>query len=387
MLIPINSDAPLYHWPIATVGIVVFTTAFSIFMWSVSPETFDEWILVYGNGIHPLQWFTSICMHGDFGHLLGNMIFLLPFGLLVEGKIGWWRFLLLYLAIGVGESAFEQIVMLGMSSAPGSLGASSALFGLVVVTMLWAPKNDMTCLFIWLPYVRTLDIPITYLAMFYVGWEGLMLLLDGFAIRTAALHLMGALMGGVLGIAFLKLKWVDCEGWDLLSVMSGNDAGAVRTREMIGGAEQDKVQEVNQTMELKREAQRQAALEQFLTLLKSGNAVAANTFYLKASETYGTLELSAAQFMHLGKGLLDAKQYDDCIAAWLEYLKLESSAPIKLRLKLAQLLVDHTARPATALEVLAGIPADPLPDNLEPIRVQLTTKANDQLEDAELELE
>ena len=214
-----------------------------------------------------------------------------------------------------------------------------------------------------------------------------MFLFDEFKIATAALHLMGVLMGAVIGLLFLKFKWVDCEGWDLISIMTGNDAAAVRTREMIGGAETVKVKQVNQTVERKQEEQRQAAMEQFNTLLTAGNAVAANTFYQKASETYGTLTLTAAQFMHLGKGLLDAKDYDGCIATWLEYVKFEPAAPVKLRLKLAQLLIDHAACPASALEVLAGIPSNPLPDNLEPIRQQLAKKAKDQLEDAELELE
>ena len=83
------------------------------------------------------------------------MIFLIPFGLLVEGKIGWWKFLLLYFGIGMSECAIEQPLMLGFSltpeqieyleyagrsAIPGSVGASSAIFGLVVVTMLWHPR-------------------------------------------------------------------------------------------------------------------------------------------------------------------------------------------------------------------------------------------------------
>ena len=41
------------------------------------------------------------------------MIFLWGFGLVVEGKLGWWKYLLVYLGIGVTQCALEQTVMLG----------------------------------------------------------------------------------------------------------------------------------------------------------------------------------------------------------------------------------------------------------------------------------
>lgn len=387
MLLPINSDAPLYHWPIATVGLILANCAFSYFMWQLDQETAFEWILTYGHGFHPLQWITSNFMHGDFGHLFGNMIFLLPFGLLVEGKVGWWKFLLLYLGIGVSQAALQQLLMLGEMNIPGSLGASSAIFGIVVVTVFWAPKNDMTCLLLVLPYVRTLDIPITVLVGFYVGWEVLMFSLDGFMVETAALHLLGAIMGGIAGFLFLKFKWVDCEGWDLLSVMTGNHAAAIATRERVGGPDPKKRAADEQAERERVQRRKQDVALQIQKLLQAGQPLPAFILYKKMTDTLGDLGLSAAQLLQLGKGLLDAKQIPECIAAWLAYLKVEAGPAVKLRLKLAQLLIERAGRPATALEVLAGISSAPLPAEFEVYRKQLLAKANAQLEDAELELE
>lgn len=387
MLIPINSDAPLYHLPIATICLVMVNCAFSIFMWDVEPETFEVWILQYGDGFHPLQWVTSNFMHGDYGHLIGNMVFLLPFGLLVEGKIGWWKFLLLYLGIGISQACLQQLFMLGEEYVPGSLGASAAIFGIVVVTVLWAPKNDMTCLLFIFPIVRTLDIPITVLVGFYLGWEVFMFTLDGFSIQTAALHLLGAIMGGVAGILFLKFRWVDCEGWDLLSVMAGNHAAAKATRKNVNKPDLKKKLAAEQTQRNVAVKKRQEAAELIQKLLQEGQLVPAFNFYSKLTATLGELPLSAPALLQLGKGLLDAERVNDCITVWLAYLKVETAPAIKVRLKLAQLLIDNASRPATALEILSGIPADPLPPELEKFRGQLTAKAEMQMENAELELE
>ena len=82
-----------------------------------------------GDGIHPLQWLTNNFLHAGFFHLAGNMIFLWTFGLVVEGKLGWWAFLLVYLGLGVGESAGMQILV--HSETPvhmlGVIGQSSSV--------------------------------------------------------------------------------------------------------------------------------------------------------------------------------------------------------------------------------------------------------------------
>jgi NAD(P)-dependent dehydrogenase (short-subunit alcohol dehydrogenase family) len=160
-----------------------------------------------------------------------------------------------------------------------------------------------------------------------------------------------------------------------LSVLSGNDAAAVRTREIVMGKDLAKMEEVNKTVEKRLDTQREATIEQIQTILASGNAVAAWALYKKMSVPLGELNLSAAQYFELGKGLLGAKQYDDCIEAWLAYLKLETQPAVKVRLKLAQILVEKVNRPATALEVLQGISTGSLPADLEQSSAYAASKA------------
>lgn len=52
----------------------------------------SELLLSWGDGYHPLQWVTSIFDHLGIVHLAFNLIALSCFGLIGEGKIGWWRF-------------------------------------------------------------------------------------------------------------------------------------------------------------------------------------------------------------------------------------------------------------------------------------------------------
>src|SRR5262245_55636092 len=137
MLIPYNTDAPIYHWPFATLGtIIVNVLIFCVAM--ALPEDQEEWIyehfaLIYGTW-NPIQWLTSNYLHGGIFHVLGNMAVLWGIGIVVEGKIGWWRFLLLYNLMGVVQCGIEQTLMLAEEGA--SLGASAIIYGLIAIALV-----------------------------------------------------------------------------------------------------------------------------------------------------------------------------------------------------------------------------------------------------------
>lgn len=88
MLIPLRTDAPLYHGPWATIALIVINVVVQIWATATRYEHVDPYLVEYGV-INPLQWFTSIFLHLGWMHLIGNMVFLWVFGQVVEGKIGW----------------------------------------------------------------------------------------------------------------------------------------------------------------------------------------------------------------------------------------------------------------------------------------------------------
>ena len=141
MFIPYSTDAPIYYWPIATIGLIVANVFIFFAVLFGGIQNPDDWVLVYGVGLTPPQWLLSMFMHADLLHLLGNMIFLWVFGLVVEGKLGWQKFLPCYLAIGILQSVVEQILQLVLAGQGGSLGASSAIYGIMAMAAIWAPKN------------------------------------------------------------------------------------------------------------------------------------------------------------------------------------------------------------------------------------------------------
>ncbi len=227
MIIPWGTDAPIYHRPIATITLIVLNVlAFFLF----PSSAFKDWTLVLGGGTHPVQWLTNLFMHTGFFHLAGNMIFLWTFGFVVEGKIGWLAFTLLYLFLGVTESAAMQLLV--RSEPPISMmGSSTVIFGLLAICLVWAPRNEVTCI-LWLRFTpMEIDLSILWFAVLYIamdvltsGMSGVVMahLTDrpaGVIVALALDHTLGAILGIVVGVMFLKFKRVDCENWDLFAVL------------------------------------------------------------------------------------------------------------------------------------------------------------------------
>lgn len=85
--------------------------------------------------------FTSMFLHANLTHLLGNMIFLVVFGSGIEDSIGPIRYTIYYLFWGVA-AAFAQCYVDANSMIP-TLGASGAIGGVLGAYFLLFPGNKI----------------------------------------------------------------------------------------------------------------------------------------------------------------------------------------------------------------------------------------------------
>lgn len=96
--------------------------------------------------------FTSMFMHANLMHIVGNMIFLVVFGAGIEEALGASRFALYYILWGVA-AALAQIYVNPSSSVP-TLGASGAIGGVLGAYFLLFPTNkiEIIPIFIFLAF-------------------------------------------------------------------------------------------------------------------------------------------------------------------------------------------------------------------------------------------
>ena len=83
-------------------------------------------------------------LHANFMHVFGNMIFLFVFGDDIEEVLGHWRFLVFYLACGIGAGL--TFVLSDLSSTTELIGASGAVAGVISAYLLFRPCAKIWCL-------------------------------------------------------------------------------------------------------------------------------------------------------------------------------------------------------------------------------------------------
>ncbi|MFP4145952.1 MAG: rhomboid family intramembrane serine protease [Phycisphaeraceae bacterium] len=162
------------------------------------------------------RWITYQFLHGGFFHLLFNMIGLYFFGPLIEQWLGSRRFLAFYLICGMAGAAlftvFAFLPDVGLNVAPATpmVGASGAIFGIVIGAAVLYPRQRVMLLFPPIPMtLRTL-------AIAFLGLQMLNLLIGMGNEGGSLAHLGGAGMGVLLIRKPRLLNWADfytLQGW------------------------------------------------------------------------------------------------------------------------------------------------------------------------------
>ena len=427
-LIPINTDAPLYHFPYATIGlIVVNTVCFVATGCGMNDRLQEPWLLQYGDGLNPLEWIPAAFAHGGFMHLIGNMFFLWGFGLVVEGKLGWRIFIPLYLGMAAAWGAgvdlltlhrtdayvlrsefdvdtFEEFEKLVAAEAPDvdarhllniakgrCLGASGVIFSLMAISLVWAPKNEMHIVGFLFYRAVSFDVTIMVYSLWYLALNILGLLLSKFEMGSSGLHMIGCVIGFAVGVGFLGMGWVDCEKWDLFSVLSGKYGRFAEKDWAIGGhSPTGKTygelplptgieESANGAATVTRAKKTSTAMKQVNALIDSGDV-------LTAAEVLMTMRLhetdicpDEARLRMLAMGLLQAQAFDDA-EIWLqEYLDHFPEDNAWARIRMAQLLLTQFKRPTASLLTLKGLSLEGVNGQMQTLAKKIVRTAKEQI--------
>jgi len=151
-MLPVSDQNPTRTTPFVNYALIALNVLAFVFEWSQIQIHGDAFV-VSGYGLVPTRvWadpggeaftiFTSMFMHGSFGHLAGNMLFLWIFGDNVEDAIGHGRYILFYLACGICAAAAQ--VLTNTASPAAMVGASGAIAGVLGAYLVLYPRAPVT---------------------------------------------------------------------------------------------------------------------------------------------------------------------------------------------------------------------------------------------------
>ena len=198
-MIPISDDNPTLRTPIVTIGLLIALGA--------------VWILVQGAGLDPQALAASVCnwgmvpgeitgrarigtgvplgrgmaclvdadprniltpvtsmfLHGGWGHLLGNGLFLWVFGNNIEDSMGRLRFLVFYLVCGLAAAATQ--VAVDPASVVPMVGASGAISGVLGAYLVLYPRVKVKVLFFLFIFIKVIPVPAWMMLLWWIGMQ------------------------------------------------------------------------------------------------------------------------------------------------------------------------------------------------------------------------
>ena len=381
-IVPTGTDAPCYHIPFGTFGMMLLNiVVFAVQL--AAPEFMGQFILHFGS-FNPLTWLTSACMHGGFGHIIGNMIVFVICGWIIEGKIGWWRFIALYFLIAFISGGMVQTIMLFFGGT-GALGASGVIYGMIAIVMIWAPENTVTFLVVGLvffyPICFTFEAALMVVCFFLIALEFLAAAFSGFEISSAVLHLFGVVPGAFIGFFMVKWRWVDCEGYDLISIQSGKRGKRVLT-----------VQEEQEQKKIRKE-ENVAAKEALGTSEGMVDSYIAKGHFEMAFNRYQVhhrrdkrFVLSEKQFVAIINGLWPIEDKRAKAASIIElYLKQYQALRVQMTLKLARYYLLEKQLPKKCGTLIKSVSGENLTDKQTQFAKQLVLRARQMISDGVIE--
>jgi membrane associated rhomboid family serine protease len=141
---------------------------------------------------------TYMFLHGNFMHLLGNMVFLWVFGDNVEDAMGHVRFLFFYMICGIFAGVTHAMIS-SQSNVP-MIGASGAVAGVIAAYLMLHPNVRLWVLVLFrLP----LRVSAGFALLFWIGLQILNVIVDT-QDNTAWWAHIGGLVAGAVLVLFMR---------------------------------------------------------------------------------------------------------------------------------------------------------------------------------------
>ncbi len=370
MLIPIGTNIVHRRQPYVTYWIIALNLLIFALQWAThrsggenAEHSFVRYFSLFeiegqlsSSHFHIWSLFTYQFLHAGWMHIFGNMLFLLPFGKVVEDRLGHLWFALFYL----GTGALGGLIHIMFYSSP-VIGASGSVCGVVAAFIVLAPKTKIHILLVFF-IIGVYTVPSMLVVAFFVLFDTLSLLasLAGADSRPTAwaVHLTGYVAGFVFAFLGLTLKLIQPTEFDMSQMIrqSNRRRAFKKTIQSTTAFKTDHVHELSPEEKLRSDIGIEAA---------SGNTEVASSKYLQAIIEFPSLKLDARTHHLIGTYLLQSNRIRDGAKVFERYLSQHKTAKdigevaLLLAAKYARELNNHQR----ASELLAKYKKDILPQH------------------------
>lgn len=291
--------------PFATLSLILLSLAAAAMTLS-NPDALLRWGYIPEPLAAPsvlqraISAFTSLFVHLDPLHLLGNMLFLAAVGPAVERAAGWWKLLLVFVVsglVGVAAHHLASVTVLSAGAGDALAGSSAAIAGLIgyawlrfhrakvpLLPNLWAPVWLVILLWVvlqaagaWFSAVQ-FGAPVAYFA-----------------------HIFGFVSGFLLAFPLGAASGAADEAWREHLDEATKSSPAARTQALRSKGDSASLAELAESHE--SAGDRDASVAAYIRLLETDPAFENAVAVSKLANLGGLNRISRAERMRIGSGL------------------------------------------------------------------------------------
>jgi membrane associated rhomboid family serine protease len=161
------------------------------------------------------QLLTHMFMHGSISHIAFNMFALYSFGSTLEQFWGSKKFLFFYISCGLGAGIINNLVNQYFLNdiTTVAVGASGAIYGLLVAFAFMFPNAELAMMFIPVPIKAKYFVPGIIAIDLFLGLKGSSIFGSGGTGVAHFAHIGGALIGFAI-MWYWKQNQFDKNRWD-----------------------------------------------------------------------------------------------------------------------------------------------------------------------------
>ncbi|MDH3812089.1 MAG: rhomboid family intramembrane serine protease [Gammaproteobacteria bacterium] len=176
------------------------------------PQDPDEGLAYYTGSWNPITMITSSFAHGDWGHILFNLVFFFAFAATVEVLIGPLRYVAFVLVDSWFIGLTGSIAAAATAQHYWTLGLSGVVMGMMGLFAYLLPRGKIKCYYFFIIIFGSVAIPGWMLTAWYLGGDIVTLFTnDDYGRVNVLAHVMGGVGGYLFGLLFLREVRKDAE--------------------------------------------------------------------------------------------------------------------------------------------------------------------------------
>ena len=172
---------------------------------TIVPDDPDHGVAYFTGSWSVFHMLTSSFAHGDWGHIIFNLIFFVAFAVTVEALIGPVAFVIFFVINSVIIGLTDSVVSELIDGHHWTLGLSGVVAGVMGLFAYLLPRGKIRCYYWFIVIFGSVAVPAWALALWFIGgdiWQ--LMTSDNHGAINVLAHVAGGVSGFFYGFFFLK---------------------------------------------------------------------------------------------------------------------------------------------------------------------------------------